>query len=152
MYIVYFFKKFRILRNFAKYFEILRNIAKYCENIQILNSGLHFFIWPISQYVSKYFEIYFEIFRKKCMPKSFERLRIFRKISRRSQFFRKISVRNFFRKISYIFFADVANSEIAKAGLMFLQNAKKVAKCRKSLGWFSCKVLESKGSVLAKCR
>src|SRR6185437_14336316 len=41
------------------------------------------------------------------MPKSFERLRIFRKISHRSQFFRKISVRNFFRKISYIFFADV---------------------------------------------
>src|SRR6185312_14652233 len=56
MYIVYFFKKFRILRNFAKYFEILRNIAKYCENIQILNSGLHFFIWPISQFISKYFE------------------------------------------------------------------------------------------------
>jgi len=113
MYIVYFFKKFRILRNFAKYFEILRNIAKYCENIQILNSGLHFFIWPISQYVSKYFEIYFEIFRKKCMPKSFERLRIFRKISRQSQFFRKISVRNFFRKISYIFFADVLVTQVS---------------------------------------
>src|SRR6185312_13487691 len=102
MYIVYFFKKFRILRNFAKYFKILRNIAKYCENIQILNSGLHFFIWPILQYVLKYFEIYFEIVRKKCMPKSFESLQIFRKILHRSQFFQKILVRNFFRKISYI--------------------------------------------------
>src|SRR6185437_1693799 len=100
MYIVYFFKKFRILRNFAKYFKILRNIAKNCENIQILNSGLYFFIWPISQFISKYFE-------RNCGPKSFKRLRIFRKISRRSQFFRKISVCNFFRKISYIFFADV---------------------------------------------
>src|SRR6185312_3032266 len=105
MYIVYFFKKFRILRNFVKYFEILRNIAKYCENIQILNSSLRFFIWlfhNISQYISKYFEIYFEIVRKKCMLKFFERLRIFRKISCPSQFFRKISVRNFFQKILYI--------------------------------------------------
>src|SRR6185312_13411320 len=83
MYIVYFFKKFRILRNFAKYFEILRNIAKYCENIQILNSGLHFFIWPISQNVSKdcgSFERFrvdrnsFERFRSAI---SFERFRIF---------------------------------------------------------------------------
>ena len=110
MYIVYFFKKFRTLWNFVKYFEILQNIAKYCENNQILNSGLHCFIWlfrNISQYISKYFEIYFKIVRKKCMPKSFERLRIFRKISHRSQFFRKISVCNFFWKISYIYFADV---------------------------------------------
>ena len=112
MYIVYFFKKFRILRNFVKYFEILRNIAKYCENIQILNSGLHFFIWlfcNISQYISKYFEIYFEIFQKKCMPKSFERLRIFRKISRQLQFFQNISACNIFQKISYIYFADIYN-------------------------------------------
>src|SRR6185437_9307902 len=65
----------------------------------------------ISKFILKYFEIYFEIFQKKCMPKSFERLRIFRKISRRSQFFRKISVRNFFRKISYIFFANVIYSD-----------------------------------------
>ena len=36
----------------------------------------------------------------------------------------------------------LANSEIAK----------EVAKCRKSLGWFTFKVPGSKGSFLAKCR
>src|SRR6185312_1613655 len=93
MYIVYFFKKFRILRNFAKYFEILRNIAKYCKNIQILNSGLHFFIWPISQYVLKYFEIYFEIFRNLFRNSSKKmHTEIFQKIADLSKNFASIAI------------------------------------------------------------
>src|SRR5260364_205201 len=93
----------------------------YCDNMQnitscdpgegIIRYRVALFLFAlfrnISQYISKYFEIYFEIFRKKCIPKSFKRLRFFRKISRQLQFFRKISVCNFFRKISYIYFADV---------------------------------------------
>src|SRR6185437_3173600 len=82
----------------------------------------------ISKFISKYFEIYFEIFRKKCMPKSFERLLIFRKISRRSQFFRKNSFRNFFRKISYIFFADAALGIICRTKKFYILSFSKFEK------------------------
>ena len=60
----------------------------YCNNMQnitscdpekgIIRYRVALFLFAlfcnISQYISKYFEIYFKIFRKKCIPKSFERL------------------------------------------------------------------------------
>src|SRR5260364_273409 len=89
MYIVYLL--------FLKNFEILRNIVTICKKLSPatlegiirykLGTGLHCF------YLS-----YFEIFQKKCIPKSFERLRFFRKISRQSQFFQKICGMQFFSK------------------------------------------------------
>src|SRR5260364_68930 len=113
MYIVYLL--------FLKNFKILRNIAIICKKLlpatpegiirYKLGTGLHCFYLSyfaifrntfrnISKFLSKSFEIisiskYFEIFRN------------IRNISRRSQFFRKILACNFFRKISYIYFADV---------------------------------------------
>src|SRR5260364_168222 len=92
----------------------------YCNNMQnitscspgkgIIRYRVALFLFAlfrnISQYILKYFKIYFKIFQKKCMPKSFKKLRFFQKISCQSQFFQKISVCNFFRKISYIYFAN----------------------------------------------
>src|SRR5260363_181544 len=120
MYIVYLL--------FLKNFKILRNIAKYCDNMQKITScnpegiiryklgtGVALFLFVlfrnISQYILKYFEISFKIFRKKCIPKSFERLRFFRKISHRSQFFRKIFGMQFLSKDFVYLFADVTQTQ-----------------------------------------
>src|SRR5260363_329156 len=117
MYIVYLL--------FLKNFEILRNIAIICKKLPPatpegiirykLGMGVALFLFVlfrnISQYILKYFEISFKIFRKKCIPKSFERLRFFRKISRRSQFFRKIFSMQFLSKDFVYLFADVTQTQ-----------------------------------------
>src|SRR5260364_378385 len=113
MYIVYllFLKNFEILRNIAIIYKKLPSATPEGIIRYKLDTGLHCFYLPyfaifrntfrnILKFLSKSFEIisiskYFEIFRN------------IRNISCRSQFFRKISACNFFRKISYIYFADV---------------------------------------------
>src|SRR5260363_262224 len=111
-------------KKILKFCEILRNIVIICKKLPPatpegiirykLGTGLHFLFVlfrNISQYILKYFEISFEIFRKKCIPKSFERLRFFRKISHRSQFFRKIFGMQFLSKDFVYLFADVTQTQ-----------------------------------------
>src|SRR5260363_226184 len=113
MYIVYLL--------FLKNFEILRNIAIICKKLPPatpegiirykLGTGLHCF------YLS-YFAIFRNTFQNilKFLSKSFER-NVYRNLSKDFDFFERFRIDrnsferflacNFFRKISYIYFADV---------------------------------------------
>src|SRR5260364_424168 len=112
-------QNYNYVNMYIVYCDNMRNITSCDPRKGIIRYGVALFLFAlfrnISQYISKYFKIFFEIFRKKCIPKSFERLRFFRKISHRSQFFRKIFACNFFRKISYIYFADVIYQQDVKS-------------------------------------
>src|SRR5260363_127096 len=121
-------QNYNYVNMYIVYCDNMRNITSCDPRKGIIRYRVALFLFAlfrnISQYISKYFKIYFEIFRKKCMLKSFERLRFFRKISRQSQFFRKISACNIFRKISYIYFANVLNTKNRNSRIAIVEIAK----------------------------